>query len=60
MAAYTCMLMSTQAACMMTAAARHVLEMLTPYSDENGGPLNIKHVTFVEGRGNIIGDPQLS
>ena len=37
-------------------AARHVLDMLTPYSTDNGGPLKIKHVSFVEGRGNIIGE----
>ncbi|GAX82993.1 hypothetical protein CEUSTIGMA_g10420.t1 [Chlamydomonas eustigma] len=37
-------------------AARHVLDALSPYSDENGGPLKIRHITFVEGRGNIIGE----
>jgi hypothetical protein len=31
-----------------------VLEALEPYSDENGGPLSLKHVSFVEGRGNIL------
>lgn len=36
------------------AATRHVLDVLSPYSEENGGPLKIEHVTFVEGRGNII------
>ncbi|KAF8063827.1 acetylornithine deacetylase [Scenedesmus sp. PABB004] len=35
-------------------AARHVLDVLTPLSVEEGGPLLVKHVTFVEGRGNII------
>lgn len=35
-------------------AARHVLDVLQPFSEENGGPLRIQHVSFVEGRGNII------
>lgn len=35
-------------------AARHVLEALEPYSEENGGPLRIQHISFLEGRGNII------
>jgi acetylornithine deacetylase len=39
---------------MHRAAVRHVLEVLEPYSTENGGPLKIQHVSFVEGRGNII------
>jgi acetylornithine deacetylase len=30
------------------------LDILEPYSTENGGPLIIQHVSFVEGRGNII------
>lgn len=37
-------------------AARHVLAVLEPYSMENGGPLSIRHVSFVEGRGNIIAE----
>ena len=40
--------------CLLRAAVRHVLEALEPYSEENGGPLKIQHVSFVEGRGNII------
>lgn len=36
------------------AAARHVLDILEPLSDEHGGPLRVQHVSFVEGRGNII------
>lgn len=32
----------------MLAAARHVLEVLNPYSEENGGPLKVQHVSFVE------------
>ncbi|MEW5309948.1 MAG: hypothetical protein WDW38_001788 [Sanguina aurantia] len=43
-------------------AVRHVLDVLTPFSEENGGPLNIQHVSFVEGRGNLIitypGEPE--
>lgn len=31
-----------------------MLEVLEPYSVEQGGPLIIQHVSFVEGRGNII------
>lgn len=33
-----------------------MLEALEPYSDERGGPLSIRHVSFVEGRGNIIAE----
>ncbi len=36
------------------AAARHVLDVLRPLSTEEGGPLLVQHVSFVEGRGNII------
>ncbi|KAL6763183.1 acetylornithine deacetylase [Haematococcus lacustris] len=35
-------------------AGRHVLDELRPYSQEEGGPLKIQHISFVEGRGNII------
>jgi acetylornithine deacetylase len=35
-------------------AAAHVLDLLTPFSTENGGPLKIERVTFVEGRSNLI------
>ena len=28
--------------------------MLSPHSTENGGPLKVEHVAFVEGRGNLI------
>lgn len=38
----------------LAAAAQHVLNVLEPLSDEHGGPLRIQHVTFVEGRGNVI------
>lgn len=36
------------------AAVRHVLEVLEPLSVDQGGPLIVRHVSFVEGRGNII------
>lgn len=35
-------------------AARHVLERLSPYTEENGGPLKVQHISYLEGRGNII------
>jgi len=35
-------------------AGRHVLEALKPYSTANGGPLTIRKVAYVEGRGNIL------
>lgn len=35
-------------------AAQHVLAVLEPLSEEHGGPLRVQHVSFVEGRGNVI------
>eukprot|EP00798_Chlamydomonas_sp_ICE-L_P008196 gene8196-1458_t len=35
-------------------AARHVLDALRPYSEENGGPIKLEHISYVDGRGNII------
>ncbi|CAI5959724.1 unnamed protein product [Closterium sp. NIES-64] len=35
-------------------AVRHVLDVLQPYSEEEGGPLHIQHVSYVEGRGNLV------
>ena len=35
-------------------AIKHLLEVLKPHSTENGGPLTIEHVTYVEGRGNLV------
>ena len=35
-------------------AIRHVVDALTPYTKENGGPITIRHITYVEGRGNLI------
>ena len=35
-------------------AIKHVLEVLAPHRKENGGPLEIDHVTYAEGRGNLI------
>ena len=31
-----------------------MLEALKPYTKENGGPLKVEHVVYVEGRGNLI------
>ena len=35
-------------------AIKHLLEVLEPHSTEKGGPLKLEHVTYVEGRGNLI------
>lgn len=35
-------------------AVRHVLDVLQPLSTEEGGPLSLHHVSYVEGRGNLI------
>lgn len=35
-------------------AIKHLLELLKPHSTENGGPLKVEHVTYVEGRGNLL------
>ncbi|XP_024377882.1 acetylornithine deacetylase [Physcomitrium patens] len=35
-------------------AVRHVLEVLGPHSVDQGGPLVLKHITYVKGRGNLI------
>ena len=35
-------------------AIKHLLDVLRPHSTENGGPLTIEHVTYVEGRGNLV------
>jgi acetylornithine deacetylase len=35
-------------------AVKHVLAALQPYLVENGGVLKSEHVTFVEGRGNLM------
>ena len=35
-------------------AIKHLLDVLNPYSTENGGPLTLEHVTYVEGRGNLM------
>ncbi|EFJ48310.1 hypothetical protein VOLCADRAFT_81178 [Volvox carteri f. nagariensis] len=35
-------------------AGRHVLDVLQPFSEDEGGPLRIRHISYVEGRGNII------
>jgi len=35
-------------------AVKHVLTELKPFTVENGGPLEVEHVVFTEGRGNVI------
>ena len=35
-------------------AIQHLLEVLRPYSTENGGPLTVEHVVYVKDRGNLI------
>lgn len=35
-------------------ASNHVLDVLRPFSTENGGPLTVERVEFVKGRGNVI------
>lgn len=35
-------------------AIKHVLDVLAPYSTKNGGPLEVEHVVFSEGRGNVL------
>ncbi len=30
------------------------MDVLTPHTIENRGPLKVDHVTFVEGRGNLL------
>lgn len=35
-------------------ASDHVLELLKPYTTENGGPLEVERVHFTPGRGNVI------
>ena len=38
----------------MNRAIKHLLDVLKPHSTENGGPLKVEHVSFVEGRGNLM------
>ena len=35
-------------------AIKHLLDLLTPHSQDSGGPLKVEHVTFVKGRGNLM------
>jgi len=35
-------------------AIKHLLEVLKPFTKENGGSLKVDHVTYVEGRGNLM------
>ena len=39
---------------MHTHAIKHLLDALRPYTVENGGPLKVEHVWYVEGRGNLM------
>ena len=35
-------------------AVKHVLDALNPYLIENDGVIKAEHITFVEGRGNLM------
>jgi acetylornithine deacetylase len=35
-------------------ASDHVLALLEPFMEENGGPLQVERVEFTEGRGNVV------
>lgn len=35
-------------------ASNHVLELLAPYTTENGGPLTVRRIHYAEKRGNVI------
>jgi len=35
-------------------AIKHLLDVLRPYMKENGGVLKVDHVSYVEGRGNLM------
>lgn len=35
-------------------AGRHVLEALAPFAEEAGGPLLVRHISYLPGRGNIV------
>eukprot|EP00240_Pyramimonas_obovata_P001562 CAMPEP_0118927854 /NCGR_PEP_ID=MMETSP1169-20130426/5242_1 /TAXON_ID=36882 /ORGANISM="Pyramimonas obovata, Strain CCMP722" /LENGTH=437 /DNA_ID=CAMNT_0006869711 /DNA_START=69 /DNA_END=1378 /DNA_ORIENTATION=+ len=35
-------------------AVRHVMDVLRPYTTDEGGPLEVKHIAYHEGRGNVI------
>lgn len=48
------MLFIFTALALLLPAARHVLEVLEPLSVDHDGPLIVRHISFVEGRGNII------
>ena len=50
LAAYCC----TESPFSTHRAIKHVLNILTPFSTGNGGPLTLDHVVYVEGRGNLI------
>jgi acetylornithine deacetylase/succinyl-diaminopimelate desuccinylase-like protein len=35
-------------------AIKHLLDILKPYNQDNGGPIKVEHIVFVKGRGNLI------
>ena len=35
-------------------AGRHVLDALAPFAEEAGGPLLVRHISYLPGRGNIV------
>jgi len=35
-------------------AVKHLVDVLQPYTKEKGGLLHVDHVTYVEGRGNLV------
>ena len=35
-------------------AVKHLLNVLNPYMKENGGMLKVEHLSYVEGRGNLM------
>ena len=38
----------------MYRAIKHLLDVMKPYVKENGGILKVDHVSYVEGRGNLM------
>ena len=40
--------------CLTCRAVNHVLKALEPYTRKNGGLLKVQHISYVEGRGNLI------
>ena len=40
--------------CLFPRAVKHLLEVLRPHSQECSGPLRVEHISYVEGRGNLL------